>query len=41
MTTTWTIAVDWERNGEFDDTYDDVTDRVIAADWFLGLTHTR
>lgn len=41
MTTTWTIAVDWDRNGDFADTYDDVTDRVIAADWFLGLTHTR
>lgn len=37
MTTTWTIAIDWERNGNFSDTYDDVTDRVISANWFLGM----
>jgi len=37
MTTTWTIAIDWERNGSFDDTYNDVTDHVISAQWFLGL----
>ncbi|MCD4687496.1 MAG: hypothetical protein K8S97_16320 [Anaerolineae bacterium] len=35
--TTWTIAIDWERNGSFADTYDDVTDRVISAQWFLGF----
>jgi hypothetical protein len=37
MTTTWTIAIDWERNGNFSNTYDDVTDRVISATWFLGM----
>lgn len=35
--TTWTIAIDWERNGTFDDVHDDVTARVISAQWFLGL----
>ena len=35
--TTWTVAVDWERNGQFTDTYDDVTSRVIEAQWFLGF----
>ena len=37
MTTTWTIAVDWNKNGSFTDTYDDVTDHVISANWFLGM----
>lgn len=37
MTTTWTIAIDWERTGTFDGTYDDVTDLVISANWFLGM----
>jgi hypothetical protein len=36
MPTTWTIAIDWDRNDSFDDAYDDVTDRVISAEWFLG-----
>lgn len=36
MTTTWTIAIDWDRNGNYTDTYDDVTSRVISAKWFLG-----
>lgn len=37
MTTTWTIAIDWDRNGNFTDTYDNVTSRVISANWFLGM----
>jgi hypothetical protein len=37
MTTTWTISIDWDRSGNFDGTYDDVTDRVISANWFLGM----
>jgi mutator family transposase len=37
MATTWTIEVDWERTGNFTGTYDDVTERVINADWFLGF----
>ena len=36
MPTTWTIAIDWNRNGSFTDTYDDVTSRAIDARWFLG-----
>jgi len=35
--TTWTIAVDWDRNGDYSSTQDDVTNRVIAANWFLGM----
>jgi hypothetical protein len=37
MPTTWTIAIDWDRDGDYTDTYDDVTDRVMSADWFLGM----
>jgi hypothetical protein len=37
MTTTWTIEVDWERTGNFNGTYDDVTSRVMNANWFLGM----
>jgi hypothetical protein len=34
--TTWTVAIDWDRDGKFTETYDDVTDRVVSAEWFLG-----
>lgn len=37
MPTTWTIAIDWDRNDNFTDTYDDVTARVISARWHLGM----
>ena len=37
MTTTWTIAVDWERTGDFNGTYDDITDYVMDARWFNGF----
>jgi len=37
MATTWTIAVDWERNGNFTGTYDDITTRVSRANWFIGM----
>jgi hypothetical protein len=36
MTTTWTIAVDWDRDGNFSEQNDDVTAYVISARWFLG-----
>ncbi len=39
--TNWTIAIDWDRNGDFTGAYDDVTDRVIEAHWFLGQSHSR
>jgi hypothetical protein len=39
MATTWTISIDWARNGNYTDTYDDVTSRVISCDWFLGSKH--
>jgi hypothetical protein len=31
MPTTWTIAIDWDRNNNYTGTYDDVTNRVISA----------
>ena len=37
MTTTWTIAIDWSRKGDFTGTNDDITSRVISANWFLGM----
>ena len=36
MTTQWKVLVDWDRNGDFAGTYDDITDRVIKAWWYLG-----
>lgn len=36
MTTAWTIAIDWDRNNNYTDTYDNVTSRVISAKWGLG-----
>lgn len=34
--TTWTVAIDWERNSNYTDIYDDVTNRVISIQWSLG-----
>lgn len=41
MSTTWTIAIDWDRDGwnsdgAPNDDYENVTNRVISANWFLG-----
>jgi hypothetical protein len=36
MTTTWTIAIDWDRDGSFSGQYDDITNNAISARWFLG-----
>ncbi len=36
MATTWTVAIDWERNSNFIGTYDDVTNRVLDAHWLIG-----
>ena len=36
MATTWTIAIDWDRDGDF--TGDDiVTNRTLWVNWFLGF----
>ena len=35
--TTWTIAIDWDRNGDYSGTQDDVTSCVISATWSLGM----
>lgn len=37
MTTTWTIAIDWNRDGDYSDTSEDVSSRIISANWFLGM----
>lgn len=36
MPTSWAIAVDWDRNGHFAGTDDNITSRVIGATWFGG-----
>ena len=33
MPTTWTIAIDWDRDGS----YTDETSKVLSASWFLGF----
>ena len=37
MSTSWTIAIDWDRNGEFSGEHDDITQRVLLAEWFVGM----
>lgn len=32
----WTIAVNWDRDGDYSDLYDDVTAHTISAMWVLG-----
>ena len=36
MATTWTIGIDWDRDGEFSGD-DIVTDRAVWVNWFLGF----
>ncbi len=36
MATTWTIAIDWDRDGEFSGD-DIVTERAVWINWFLGF----
>ena len=33
MTASWTIAIDWNRDGS----YTDETAKVLSANWFLGF----
>jgi len=37
MPTIWTIAIDWNRDGDYSDPNEDVTSRVISANWSLGM----
>ncbi|MCA0456126.1 MAG: hypothetical protein LCI00_19265 [Chloroflexi bacterium] len=37
MPTTWTVAIDWDRNDNFTGTYDDLTSRIVSANWYLGF----
>jgi len=36
MTTRWTIAIDWDQDGNFGGQYDDVTNSSISVKWFVG-----
>ena len=36
MATAWTIAIDWDRDGEFSGD-DIVTERAVWVNWFLGF----
>jgi hypothetical protein len=38
MPTTWTISVDWDRNGNFSGTYDDISAYVHECKWQLGYS---
>lgn len=33
----WKLKIDWDRNVDFTGTFDDVTNRVIQCNWFLGM----
>ncbi|MDX2138017.1 MAG: hypothetical protein SF123_07970 [Chloroflexota bacterium] len=37
MVTEFNLSIDWDRNGNFTDTNDDVTSRVMQVNWFLGM----
>ena len=37
MATQWKVEIDWERNGNYTGTYDNVTDRTILTQWFVGM----
>ena len=37
MATSWTIAIDWDRNGDYSGEHDDITQRVLLAEWFVGM----
>ena len=37
MSTSWAIAIDWDRNGDFSGEHDDITQRVLLAEWFVGM----
>ena len=37
MSTSWTVAIDWDRDGEFSGEHDDITQRVQLAEWFVGM----
>ncbi|MCK6580634.1 MAG: hypothetical protein L6Q98_21290 [Anaerolineae bacterium] len=37
MATTWTFKIDWNKDGDFDDSNEDVSARVLQASWFLGF----
>jgi len=39
MVTEWKILVDWDRNGDFTGTYDDVTSYLLTAKWKVGSRH--
>lgn len=38
MPTTWSFHIDWTNDGDFSDSSEDVSARIISADWQLGMT---
>lgn len=36
MNTSWNISIDWLRDGNYDNGYDNLTSQIISANWFLG-----
>lgn len=37
MPTSWKFLVDWDRDNDFNGEYDDISDWVLTANWFLGM----
>ncbi|MBE2271325.1 MAG: hypothetical protein IAE80_24035 [Anaerolinea sp.] len=37
MPTTWTFRIDWNRDGDFSDLHENVSNHVLQANWFLGF----
>jgi len=37
MATTWTISINWDRDGGFTELYDNVTAKVLFSEWRLGF----
>jgi len=37
MSTSWTIVIDWDRDGDFSGEHDDITQHVLYAEWFVGM----
>ena len=38
MTITYTIAIDYNENGDFIESGDNITEHVLRAEWHLGMS---
>jgi hypothetical protein len=36
MTTNFNLSIDWDRNNNFTGTHDNITNRVMWVNWYLG-----